>query len=243
MKSIGFFLTGILGSMALIGAAGARSISSDTPNFQLTSTTGSTSSATLDITGYTLTFAPGTSATNSAYGALVPGISLPYSTAVNNYNASNAFMYNWGPNPTVYNASPPSITEQVDVYQLVNGQSLPVLGSSSTFTTNNAIEVDFNYASTSGCSGQTASLKVGTSSFSVKNPCGAGDNAFFFNTNANGQVVLEGTPSGWASTAHSTPEMDPNSAVTGLTLLLGGLAVLVGRRTRVAFRLDDGKGL
>lgn len=37
---------------------------------------------------------------------------------------------------------------------------------------------------------------------------------------------------GWASSPTATPEIDPASAMAGLTLLAGGLAVLRGRRLK-----------
>jgi hypothetical protein len=46
----------------------------------------------------------------------------------------------------------------------------------------------------------------------------------------NGMLVS--LPSGWTSSAVSAPEIDPSSAGSGLTLLIGGIAVLMGARPR-----------
>jgi hypothetical protein len=140
-------------------------------------------------------------------------------------------MFNWGTNPASQTVGPSGISEQVVVYQLQDGQTLPLVGSTTqTFTTSGAIEVDFNYFNTS-CGGESASLAVGKQKYTSGNPCAAGDNAFFFN-DSTGKLVLEGAVSGWKpGTVASAPEIDPNSAVTGLSLLLGSLAVLRGRRS------------
>jgi len=214
MKVQHFFAFSILASMALCGTAGARSISIDLPDFNLVST-GVSSSASLNaFAGYTLTFAPGTLSSNGASGELMafPGYTTPLGYAV---PSAGAYMYNWGNNPTSQNTG--DVAEQVMVYQLTNGQTLPVVGSSSsTFVTSNALEVDFNYYA-AGCSAETASLTVNGAAYSAKNPCAAGDNAFFFNT-TGGKAVLEGIPSGW------TPVPLPAS----LPLLLSGLIGLIG---------------
>jgi LPXTG-motif cell wall-anchored protein len=41
------------------------------------------------------------------------------------------------------------------------------------------------------------------------------------------------TPNGGGPTPVAAPEIDPASAVAGLTLMAGGLAVLVGRRKKI----------
>jgi hypothetical protein len=46
------------------------------------------------------------------------------------------------------------------------------------------------------------------------------------------------TPGVWTSPAAKAPEIDPESAASGLTLLLGGLAVLLGRRKLESYRFQ-----
>ncbi|HUN74690.1 MAG TPA: hypothetical protein VMU40_09260 [Steroidobacteraceae bacterium] len=46
------------------------------------------------------------------------------------------------------------------------------------------------------------------------------------------QALTTLPPSVTPPTAHSAPEIDPSSALMGLTLLAGGLAVIRGRRSK-----------
>jgi len=235
----------ILAAMAMSGTVAARTISVDSGDYAnfdssllnngATLFSGTGQSTTID--GLLLSFSPGTSLTTGAMFFPNNGTTADYcldtgcTTAI---NQGTGAMFNWGPQPASQLIGPAGITEQVIVYSLADGQSLPVLGSSSqTFTTSGAFEVDFNYAATSatGCAGETASISVGSQKYTSVNPCVAVDNAFFFN-DAGGKLALEGTPSGWAAAGGvvSAPEIDTHSAIAGLSLLLGGLAVLLGRR-------------
>jgi hypothetical protein len=106
-------------------------------------------------------------------------------------------------------------------------------GTQSTIFT-----VEFEYSlgvltNDPGCATQTASLSFTggsrSASYSMFDACGgSGDYTFTFNT-ATGQIAA---PTGWnLGTATAAPEIDPSSAVGGLTLLLSGLAILRGARS------------
>jgi hypothetical protein len=58
---------------------------------------------------------------------------------------------------------------------------------------------------------------------------GPGDN-FYSNNSQTESYSATGSGGSWAVGAAAAPEIDPTSAYSGLTLLLGGLAVLRGRR-------------
>jgi hypothetical protein len=92
--------------------------------------------------------------------------------------------------------------------------------------------VDFMYDSTitnkgvdPGCAGDTAMLSVNSAKYSLKGACGgAGDYSFTFN-GSTGKLI----GSAW-STVAATPEIDSKSALSGLTLLLGLIAMTRARR-------------
>ena len=118
----------------------------------------------------------------------------------------NEWEYNWG-NADVSNPANP-IAERVLVTE--SNSAVPVF----TF--------DFLYASTS-CPGETASFDLGSAKYTATNPCVSQASV----TVTNGQITAQGlTRSG----VTSAPELDPNSAVAELTLLAGGIAVVLGRR-------------
>ncbi len=158
--------------------------------------------------------------------SFAPGTSLA-SYVVESNGTPGYDMFNWVGGPTAADGGY-STQEQV----------LLEVQSPNQFT------LDFNYADV-GCAGETATLKVNSLSFSAANPCKLGtevsgtsvfsgnpydyfDSHFTFDVTANGSVQLVGA-SPWAGTV-SAPEIDPNSAIAGLTLLLGGVASLTGRR-------------
>jgi hypothetical protein len=100
-----------------------------------------------------------------------------------------------------------------------------------TEPTTSAFTVEFLYDSTTAaldpaCLTETATLTLLTGSYSYKGACGgSGDYTFTFNAKT-GQ--LEG--SAWQGVVASAPEIDPRSAISGLTLLFGFIAVMRGRR-------------
>jgi hypothetical protein len=207
---------GTLG-IAMCSAAGARSISTDGWT-EISSGTGNT--VTIN-----------SSAPLPAEGTLPPGvISLVFSPGTTTVNTYSILSQNLSGDMYLWSNSSNSTNEQVIVQPTGNG-----------FT------MDFNYDAT-GCAGETANLSVNGTSYSARSPCAAGaivselcnagsftcvfnDSHFAFDTNANGKLQLEGaSPAGWSAVA--APEIDPNSAFSGLTLLMGGIAVIVGRRRR-----------
>jgi hypothetical protein len=233
----------ILTAMAMSGTVLARAISVDSGDYgnfdssqpQNGGTLFSSTGQTYSVDGLLLSFSPGTAMVTGAMFSPNEGTTADYcldtgcSTAI-----TNGAMFNWGPQPGSQVAGPTGLVEQVIVYNLADGQSLPLVGApNQSFTTSGAFEVDFNYAATtaSGCSGETAMINVGGQKYMSTNPCVAVDNAFFFN-DSGGKLTLEGTPSGWTAVGGtvSAPEIDANSAVAGLSLMFGGLAVLLGRR-------------
>ncbi len=169
-------------------------------------------------------------------GSFLPGgVSLSFApgTSLDSYQiyglGSTYDMFNWRGGPTAADGGY-STQEQVLVEVIHPNEFI----------------LQFNYAD-AGCAGETASLRVGNLTFSAANPCNYGvpttgctegnpspadecqylENEFTFKI-VKGKVQLVG-PSPWANVA-SAPEIDPNSAVAGLTLLLGGIATLTGRR-------------
>jgi hypothetical protein len=104
---------------------------------------------------------------------------------------------------------------------------------SFAFTTNNMgaitgwnIDLSFTVVGTNSPSGN--SVVLGTSGDSY---VGFGSTPFGCRQNGCSLLIQESntTPGVW-SVAQKAPEIDPASAASGLTLLLGGLAVLRGRR-------------
>jgi hypothetical protein len=73
---------------------------------------------------------------------------------------------------------------------------------------------------------QSAGVFIEGVIYEQSNPCTGGEIDV-----KNGVVTATGwLNSGGGGTTVSAPEIDPNSASTGLSLLIGGLAVIVGRR-------------
>jgi hypothetical protein len=200
MKARLLIVPGILG-IAICGAANARSIVYDAAQYDLTPFSGTSSSLVVD--GSAITFAPGTSTTSAAGGPIDPAYVTP----------PNTWEYNWGSTPILNNANKDNILEQVFV----------------TSTSATSFTVDFNYLS-SNCANETGTFSVGGTTWSSKNPCvnaGSSSTSNEFTVN-NGKVVAA---AGWnPGTKVAAPELDPNSAFSGLALLLGGIAVVLGRR-------------
>jgi hypothetical protein len=213
MKARHFIALGILG-IAICGAADARSIVYDSGQWDPSASfPGSISSTggTLNVDGFSLAVAPGGTFAVATFPA------VPFITGVNNsFPPSTAYEFNWGTDASNSDSSSNGISEQVIV----------------DVTSSTAFSVDFNYASSS-CSMENATFSVGGTTYSASNPCSANQKGSNNEFNVmNGKV--SGLPSSdWKSstTSISAPEMDPNSAFSALALLLGGLAVLLGRRT------------
>ena len=154
-----------------------------------------------------------------SYLSLTPGTSLSKYVVASVGVGTDMFIWQ---NPTNGEA------EQI-VYQSTGAE---------TFT------LQFNYAEDLGCSGETASLVLNTTTFSTSNPCTKGpeligdtpsgshydyvNSSFSFDITSAGKVQLIGS-SPWAAVT-AAPEIDTTSAISGLTLLVGGIAVIRSRR-------------
>jgi hypothetical protein len=115
----------------------------------------------------------------------------------------------YGPNPTLDSSGSPEPL----------GPALPATAQ-TPFT---AWEIEFNYTNPSA----PASLEFGGNIYTASA-------ATLSSSNLNEFVYYNGNlyaPTGWASPTVSAPEIDSTSAIAGLTLLVGCLAVLRGRRT------------
>jgi hypothetical protein len=197
--------------IAICGAADARSIVYDSGQWDSSALfPGSISSTggTLNVDGYSLAVAPG-----GTFAVSTPP-AVPFITGVNNsFPPAIAYEFNWGTDASNSDSSANGIAEQVVV----------------DVTSPTAFTVDFNYANTS-CSKETGTFSFGGTTYSAADPCSANQKA-----SGNGFSVVNGKilalPSGWnPGTKVAAPELDPNSAFSGLALLLGGIAVVRGRR-------------
>jgi len=211
MKARLFIVPGILG-IAICGAANARSIVYDSGQWDSSAVfPGSISSTggTLNVDGYSLAVAPG-----GTFAVSTPP-AVPFITGVNNsFPPTIAYEFNWGTDASNSDSSANGIAEQVVV----------------DVTSPTAFTVDFNYANTS-CSKETGSFSFGSATYSAADPCAANQKASGNEFSVvNGKILA--LPSGWnpSTVTVSAPELDPNSAFSALALLLGGIAVLLGRR-------------
>jgi hypothetical protein len=195
----------------------------------------------------------------AASAFLVAGPNLPTDTDDNGFALADpspgqpqASQFDWyvNPIPNVSNCSDPSFSgdmpvEQVMQYNLASGQySLGGGGTLSVAAGDR--EVEFNYASSLAGVNGVASFAMGGVTYTSTGtllPTGT-FNDFLFDQNGKLLGALDqdstfsptfttGLPTGWTSSGGtvSAPEIDASSAVAGLTLLLGGLTVLRGRRT------------
>jgi hypothetical protein len=119
----------------------------------------------------------------------------------------------------------------------------PVLGGAST----SAFKVTFNYGSAFGGAGETASLGYGGVTYTLSNPgaAAAGATEFDFSGGviANLSTLLKdgwtsGTGTGTGTGTTSAPEIDPASMMSALTLLAGGLAIMISGKRRILRQLS-----
>lgn len=202
-------------------AAGARGISADSPTFfpsacaseseictpYLASASGSlqlvtdvADSSTGTFLTYQMSFVPGTGTNKSAAGVVGPSAGTcdytPQYLSGSSIFACYAFMFNWGSDPANQSVT---VTSQVMVFEYQDGQTGVFPGANSGTVTSGAIEVDFNYSAATCPKKTTASFTVNGTTYTAKNPCAAGTNAFFFNANSTqtGLVLVGGVPAGW----------------------------------------------
>jgi hypothetical protein len=189
--------------MAVCGAASARGISYDGGQFDTQGTVNGATASLLLNNNLTAVFGPGTTTAASADSWTNPNSNFVVPAGV-----VNVWEYNWGTNVSNDpNGDPIDIMERVTVELLTTGQ----------------YDFNFGYESTN-CSGETASFSLGTAKFSESNPC----------ANPGALVVTNGVVTSVTNFSSvpkvSAPEIDPNSAVAALTILLGGLAIVRGAR-------------
>jgi len=221
MKSIYSVASTIVGMLMLFGTAESRSLSSmnwEGPS-NGTPTSGSGTSATLDALTSPILLADGSSLSGLDL-SFAPGTSATSYSILTNDTPGDGVAYLWG---------------GFDMNGNQTGDAVALINGGSTLT------VDFDYASTTGCS--TASITVDSVMYSAAKPCSLSDSKteLVFNTSTG---ALE-SPSnflnggGWTEqpVVASAPEIDPASAMSGLTLLFGALAILRGRRVRNPLRV------
>jgi len=216
MKSNFRLLLGTVAASLLCSAANARGILID--GWTQTST-GTTTSVTVDPTalpagpilgGITaLSFAPGTS-TPGFIVATIPGF----------LDTEYAF-----------GGSATNPLEQIVIDPLF----------SSTGTTNQFL-VSFNYADGFGGAGETASLTVNNVTYTAKNPGALNDTTGVFEfiggvlqnvaNYATTWTTSTGGGGGGGGGTMNAPEIDPASATSALTLLAGGIAIMLSSKRR-----------
>jgi hypothetical protein len=217
MKSVQI-LPGII-SLALCGTAAAHGISGD--NWNDTGAVGAGTTVTVNpaalpegisLAGIrSLSFSPGTASSSyEVLSQLIEPADQPTATADE---------WRWG--------GPPDEAVSLTATSLT-GQS--ILSNAPELT------VSFGYGDSplpsqdcGNYAGQTASLTVNGNIYTAKNPCqlvsGTSDLVFVKG------VLQAGTGVGWTLTSTTqAPELDSACAAGGLTLLLGSLLVLRGRR-------------
>jgi hypothetical protein len=216
-----------MASVAFCGTAGAHTLIVDEwpyPSSNIGSGTGNSvtlGSTLLDgstLAGVTtLSFAPGvtTMSYQTDYGVLGGG--------------QEANEYVWGDSAgggvdaSSVPVPPPNTGEQI-VIEPGTYTGGTFTNSSGTTTGANAFEIYFDYAA--ACSTCTATLDVNGTMYQATNPSATGVLTF-----SDGILVGSATAAGFAPV--TAPEIDPASAMGGLTLLAGALAVLRGRRALV----------
>jgi hypothetical protein len=235
MKSAKQMVPGIV-TLALCGTAAAHNISADgwvgadAPNGTGTSVTINPSVAPngtsvvlpekISLAGITsLSFSPGTEF--STYEVLTRA------TLINNPDYATADEWEWFSGQSLNDYG---VAEAVSLTATsLNGA--PMLRNAPELTVSVGYG-DEDHPKGQNCSlyyaGENASVTVNGNTYTAKNACaltGSGDLVF-----VNG-VLKAGTGVGWTLTSTArAPELESASAAGGLTLLLGGLLVLGGRR-------------
>jgi hypothetical protein len=170
---------------------------------------------------FALSFSPGVPPTGSPYQAAGAGgaVYYVYTSITPDSSASSpppnpgTVGYIWqAPNGNTFNGNGKGVGDEVLVYN-----------------TGSDVTVDFAYGSgVKGAGDADASLQVGNTTYTS----GAPDTTATFVFNDAGLLQTSSSSiKGWnSSTAGAAPEIDPASAASSLTLLLGGLAIMLGRR-------------
>jgi hypothetical protein len=229
-NAIGFATVCSLLSIALSHSVDARSIRADTgQNGWNSSSTSFTDSSYLLNPGVTTGFA----ATYANVAAVNDDIGL---------QATSGIEYNWYSSAT---SNIQAAEDQIVVYTLDNN-SADAAGGTTPAISSGDIEVEFNYdylneASLFANNTSTASFSIGNYTYSgVVDQIYTSPNDFLFSASgallgafdASGDLVsgLGGWTRSPSGGSVSAPEVDPSSAVSALTLLVGVLAILQNRR-------------
>jgi hypothetical protein len=213
----------IVGGMLVCAAAQARTISYDCGAFG----DENPRYANFAPDGLTLSISPG--ADDQAQGGQADG-------SCSGYNGAGDKSFDNEP----AKGTAPGWMEQGGIYTGNNGVLLSawqVLVTQNSDKNSSGFTVEFLYDSSIGtldptCSSQTASLTLGTGknakTYSLKDACGGSSGEYVFDFSSKG--TLEGSNPFSGTTTTAAPEMDSKSAIAGVTLLLGLIAVLRGRR-------------
>jgi hypothetical protein len=204
---------------ALCGNANARNIIAD--GWEPTSTAGTGTSVTVDPS-------------NLASGASLTGInsmSISVGDEVNNYLVSTLFLGGMHEVQYGFFAGPPPVQpnpgddapEQVIIETTTTGPT-----SSFDVILEDAAQGTFGAAHSFGVN-IPESVTINGITYTANDPFDLTETTSDLKFQ-NGMLVS--LPSGWTSSAVSAPEIDPSSAGSGLTLLIGGIAVLIGARPR-----------
>jgi hypothetical protein len=225
MVAVRHFFCAALGLTFCMTAA-ARSISYD--DWTANGGTFSGSSATLDpsVLPYgqlpsqvtSLIFNPGASASQYRIitDANLPPADFPFLAKGDAY-VWNATDSQGEPNDQEFVLS---LTSATSFSLTFNDDAFSCKGDAAAFTLNGT-----TYRSGSPCS---AGMPLGTTDPSCPKCTGYNTSAFTFEVK-NGAVQLDGAvPKGWSVV--SAPEIDVHSAASGLTLLAGFIAIVLGRR-------------
>jgi len=231
----------LLIAMVTIGTAAARGVETNSfnPYPQYSGTTKGTS-VTLNGSGVLPFY---TSSDQLELASILGGLSFATGTSVKSFSVSFD-----GSNETDFSWESATQTQEV------------VIGVQDANSSNQATDITIAFGDTAtSCPTETASLTIGGTKYSARNPCAlsAGlmahpdqsnpygpldTGALEFTIGSHGATLQHAswyldangsTPAAWTATRVAAPEIDPGSAVTALVLLLGGLAVARGRDTNL----------
>jgi hypothetical protein len=241
VKGIFSCSSGLLIAMLSIGTAAARGVETNSfdPYPQYSGTTTGTS-VTLNQSRV-LPFS--TNSGQLELASIIGGLSFATGTSVTSFSVAfdgaNETRFSWE-----------SSTQDQEV----------VIGVQHVNASDQATDITIAFGdSATSCPTETASLTIGGTKYSARNPCAlsAGlmlppdqsnpygpldTGALEFTLGPHGATLQHAnwyldrsgsTPAAWTAAPASAPEIDPDSAVTALVLLLGGLAIARGHDTNL----------
>jgi hypothetical protein len=222
LNSTGLIVLG----MILCGAAHARTISYDCGQYNSYKSVDPEGSK-----GLTVSFAPGVDTSDTTVtgdgtidnGAACEGYSATGAIGPGGALVSNPVGKQWMEQGNFYNSTNNGLQANWEVVVTKPTASNP----NSDFTVEFLYNTPMISQTDSGCKSETATLKLSSgASYSLKDACG-GSGDYLFTFTKQGQLVGSNP---FAGTTTAAPEMDSKSAIAGVTLLLGLIAVLRGRR-------------